>query len=105
MGRDVSEIEISTELRGRTPEQADELLDLGTTLKVVNRSGAWFKYHETYLGQGKEKARAFLLENKDVCEQIKDEIMSSGDYTGPEGPAAIGADASEADTDAALVDS
>lgn len=82
-----------------------DLLDLGTTLKVVSRSGAWFKYNETYLGQGKEKARAFLLENKDVCEQIKEQIMTSGDYAGPEGPAAIGADASEADTDAALVDS
>jgi recombination protein RecA len=81
-----------------------DLLDLGTNLKVVSRSGAWFKYHETYLGQGKEKARSFLIENKDVAEQIKDEIMSSGDYSGPEGPAAIGADASEA-ADAELVDS
>ena len=77
---------------------------MGTTLKVVNRSGAWFKYNETYLGQGKEKARAFLLENKNVAEEIKEQIMSSGDYAGPEGPAAIGAEA-ETDSDAELVDS
>lgn len=65
-----------------------DLLDLGTEHKVITRSGAWFKYNETYLGQGKEKARAFLLENKDVAETIRDLIMSSGGYIGPEGPAA-----------------
>ena len=37
-----------------------DILDLGLEQKVVTRSGAWFKYGETYLGQGKEKARAFL---------------------------------------------
>ncbi len=63
-----------------------DLLDLGTTLKVVTRSGAWFKYHETYLGQGKEKARTFLIENKDVCAQIKDEIMSSATTWAPKVP-------------------
>lgn len=81
-----------------------DLLDLGVTLKVVTRSGAWFKYNETYLGQGKEKARAYLLENKDVAEAIREQIMSAGDYAGPEGPAAIGAEA-ESDADAELVDS
>jgi probable F420-dependent oxidoreductase len=39
VGRDVSEIEISTELRGRTPEQADELHDLGTTLFTIGITG------------------------------------------------------------------
>ncbi|MCA9181356.1 MAG: recombinase RecA [Planctomycetales bacterium] len=64
-----------------------DLLDVGAELKVINRSGAWFKYNETYLGQGKEKARAFLLENKDIAEEIKDLIMAAGGYTGPEGKA------------------
>ncbi|MEC5168205.1 LLM class F420-dependent oxidoreductase [Glaciihabitans sp. GrIS 2.15] len=39
VGRDVTEIEISTELRGRTPEQADELHDLGTTLFTIGITG------------------------------------------------------------------
>ncbi|MCA9158326.1 MAG: recombinase RecA [Planctomycetales bacterium] len=64
-----------------------DLLDVGAELKVINRSGAWFKYNETYLGQGKEKARAFLLENKDIAEEIKDLIMAAGGYAGPEGKA------------------
>ncbi|MEM7477527.1 MAG: recombinase RecA [Planctomycetota bacterium] len=57
-----------------------DLLDLGTQHKIISRSGAWFKYNETYLGQGKEKARAFLLENKDVTAEIKDLVMSAGGY-------------------------
>ena len=60
-----------------------DLLDLGTTHKVVSRSGSWFKYGETYLGQGKEKARNFLIENPDVAEVIKQQIMEAGGYAAP----------------------
>ncbi len=61
-----------------------DLLDLGMTHKIVSRSGAWFKYNDTYLGQGKEKARAFLLENKDVASEIRDLVMAAGGYAEPE---------------------
>lgn len=83
-----------------------DLLDLGTTLKVVTRSGAWFKYNETYLGQGKEKSRAFLLEHKDVAAEIKEKILACDGYGGIEAPAPAVADAdAESDADAELVDS
>ena len=62
-----------------------DLLDLGTAHKIVNRSGAWFKYGDTYLGQGKEKARNYLMENKDVANTIRDAIIACGAYAGPEG--------------------
>ncbi len=55
-----------------------DLLDLGVTSKVVARSGAWFKYGETYLGQGKEKARAFLIENPEVTAEIHQKILGAG---------------------------
>ncbi len=80
-----------------------DLLDVGMLHKIVNRSGAWFKFNETYLGQGKEKARLFLLENKDVAAEIKELIMASGGYAGPEGPA--GAEAETEDAEAELTDS
>ncbi|MFM8323674.1 MAG: recombinase RecA [Pirellulaceae bacterium] len=57
-----------------------DLLDLGAAMKVITRSGAWFKYGETYLGQGKEKARNFLLENPQVADEIKSQILA-GDAT------------------------
>lgn len=60
-----------------------DLLDLGTEHKVVNRSGAWFKYGETYLGQGKEKARNFLIENTDIRDEIKNKVLAAGGYIAP----------------------
>ncbi len=62
-----------------------DLLDLGVTHKVVSRSGSWFKLGETYLGQGKEKARNFLIENPDVAETIRDAVMAAGGYHSPQG--------------------
>jgi recombination protein RecA len=62
-----------------------DLLDLGMAHKIVSRSGAWFKYGDTYIGQGKEKARNYLMENKEVAKEIRDAIVSAGGYAGPEG--------------------
>ena len=55
-----------------------DLLDLGVKHGVLTRSGSWFKYGDVYLGQGKEKARTFLTENKDVAEELKPLIMAAG---------------------------
>jgi len=71
-----------------------DLLDLGTTHKVVARSGSWFKLGETYLGQGKEKARLFLIENPDVATHIREQIMEVLELGAP--VASSGEDASEA---------
>jgi recombination protein RecA len=60
-----------------------DLLDMGANCKVVNRSGAWFKYGDTYLGQGKEKARVYLQENPKVAEEIRSQILSEGGYASP----------------------
>jgi recombination protein RecA len=57
-----------------------DILDLGVTHNVVNRSGSWFKYGESYLGQGKEKARAFLMENPAVAEELQQKILAAGGY-------------------------
>lgn len=70
-----------------------DILDLGVAHKIINRSGSWFKYGEDYLGQGKEKARAFLMENPAVSEELHEKILAAGGYA--EVPAA--AEASNAD--------
>lgn len=59
-----------------------DIIDLGINQKVLNRSGAWFKYGETYLGQGKEKARAFLQENPQVTAELREKILASGSLAG-----------------------
>lgn len=77
-----------------------DLLDLGTEHKVVNRSGAWFKYEDTYLGQGKEKARNFLIENPEIRDEIKQKVLAAGGYAPP-----LDADALENEGEAAEEDS
>ncbi len=51
------------------------LLDVGAEAKVVEKSGAWYSYEGTRLGQGREQAREFLIQNKDTAQRIKDAIF------------------------------
>ena len=55
-----------------------DILDLGMEQKVVGRTGAWFRYGEMQLGQGKEKARLFLKENPKITAEIKEKIVAAG---------------------------
>lgn len=54
-----------------------DILDMAVEEKVVARSGSWFKYGNTHLGQGKEKARNFLLENVNITEEIKNKVLAA----------------------------
>ena len=57
-----------------------DLIDLGIEQKVVSRAGAWFRYGEMQLGQGKEKARLFLRESPKIAAEIKDKILAAGGF-------------------------
>ncbi|MEX1223345.1 MAG: recombinase RecA [Pirellulales bacterium] len=57
-----------------------DIIDLAVEQKVVVRSGAWFRYGDTQLGQGKEKTRQYLLENPALTEEIKQKILSAGGH-------------------------
>jgi recombination protein RecA len=48
-----------------------DLLDLGEDCKFLTRSGAWYAYGETRLGNGKENARQFLLDNPDLADELE----------------------------------
>jgi recombination protein RecA len=50
------------------------LLDVGVASDVVNKSGAWFNYGETRLGQGREQSKEFLRTNQDIAQQLENEI-------------------------------
>jgi recombination protein RecA len=55
-----------------------DVLDLAINQKLIQRSGAWFKYGETHLGQGREKVRQFLIENPKVTEELREKIAVAG---------------------------
>lgn len=54
-----------------------EILDLGTELGVLDKSGTWFSFGDTRIGQGRENARLFLKENKDLTEEIVGKIKET----------------------------
>ncbi|MEI7561435.1 MAG: recombinase RecA [Actinomycetes bacterium] len=53
------------------------LIDMGVDLGIVKKSGAWFTYESDQLGQGKENARAFLIDNPDLANDIEAKIRAS----------------------------
>ncbi len=73
-----------------------DVLDLAIAQKLVVRAGAWFRYGEVQLGQGREKARVYLLENPKLVEELKVKVIAAG---APEEPAAEPAESLAADGD------
>lgn len=56
-----------------------ELLDLAVKLEIVQKSGAWFNYGETRLGQGRDNVKVFLAANKDLLNEIEKKILDDKD--------------------------
>ena len=54
-----------------------EVLDLGVELEIVQKSGAWFAYGDTRLGQGRENAKTFLDENPEIKDEIEAKIRQN----------------------------
>ena len=54
-----------------------DLLDLGADAGIVEKSGAWFSYGDERIGQGRENARRFLLENPDIRERIAQAVYEA----------------------------
>ena len=52
------------------------LLDVGVASDVVTKTGAWFTYGETRLGQGREQSKDFLRSNQDIAQQLENEIRA-----------------------------
>lgn len=56
-----------------------EIVDLGVKLGVVQKSGAWFNYGETRLGQGRDNAKIFLKEHPEICAEIEKIVRDNAD--------------------------
>ena len=61
-------------LYGQGISREGELLDLGADVGVIQKSGAWYSYQEERLGQGRENARQFLVDNPDLAITLEREI-------------------------------
>jgi len=61
-----------------------EVLDLAAELEILEKSGTWFSYGETRLGQGRENSRLFLKENKDIMDEIMAKIREQNELSTPQ---------------------
>jgi recombination protein RecA len=60
------------------------LIDLGAEMDIVSKSGSWFSYGDLRMGQGKENAKEFLVENQDVAQEIEARLRVALHMTPPE---------------------
>ena len=52
-----------------------DLIDLAVEDEIIAKSGSWFSYNETRLGQGRENSKLFLAENTELFEEIKAKVL------------------------------
>jgi recombination protein RecA len=62
---------------GEGISKTGELVDLGVKANIIEKSGAWFSYNGQRIGQGRENAKQFLKENKDVAAEIERAIRAN----------------------------
>lgn len=62
---------------GQGISQIGEIVDLGVEAGIIKKSGSWFSYGETKIGQGREAVKRILEDNPELAEEIKQKLMGS----------------------------
>ncbi|MGK0308079.1 MAG: recombination protein RecA, partial [Urechidicola sp.] len=62
---------------GQGISKVGEILDLGVDLGIVKKSGSWFSYGETKLGQGRDAVKALIKDNPDLAEELEVKIKAA----------------------------
>ena len=62
---------------GKGISKTGDLLDLGVTHKIISKSGTWFSYNETRIGQGRENSKKFLLDNPEMAADIEKQLRET----------------------------
>jgi recombination protein RecA len=62
---------------GKGISKEGSLIDVGVDAEIIRKSGAWYTYEGDQLGQGKENARQFLLEHKDIAQEIERKLRET----------------------------
>ena len=61
---------------GQGISKEGDILDLAADVDIVNKSGAWYAYEETRIGQGRENAKIFLKEHPEMCKEIENKVRA-----------------------------
>ncbi|MFM7175989.1 MAG: DNA recombination/repair protein RecA, partial [Bacteroidota bacterium] len=63
-------------LYGEGVSRCGEIVDLGVDRGIIKKSGSWFSYNETKLGQGREAVRQLFLDNPELADEIETQIRA-----------------------------
>src|SRR5262249_13676562 len=69
---------------GRGISREGSLLDIGVDLGIVKKSGAWYTYEGEQLGQGRENAKQFLIDNPEVMVEVTERVRFEAGLDGHE---------------------
>ncbi|MBC7695678.1 MAG: recombinase RecA, partial [Burkholderiales bacterium] len=61
---------------GEGISKVGEIIDIGVDKNIIKKSGSWFSYEETKLGQGRDAVKAIFAENPDLAQEIEDKIIA-----------------------------
>lgn len=61
---------------GKGISKEGDILDLAAELDVIHKGGAWYSYGETRIGQGRENAKQFLIDNPDICAEVENAVRN-----------------------------
>ena len=61
-----------------------DMLDLAVTYGIVDKRGAYFRYDDLLLGQGRENAKTYLLENPELCDRLDHLIRQEAGLLAPD---------------------
>ncbi len=62
---------------GEGISKVGEIIDLGVKFDIIEKSGAWFSYGDERIGQGRENAKKFLIDNHEIAHEIEEKIRSA----------------------------
>jgi recombination protein RecA len=62
---------------GKGISKVGDLLDLGVAHDIISKSGTWFSYNETRIGQGRENSKNFLIENSEMAAEIETRLRET----------------------------
>ncbi|MUP38411.1 recombinase RecA [Labilibaculum euxinus] len=62
---------------GEGISKTGEIIDLGVTYNIIKKSGSWFSYGDTKLGQGREGVRKLLIDNVELAEELEAKIIDA----------------------------
>ena len=62
---------------GEGISKVGEIIDLGVDFEIIKKSGSWFSYDDTKLGQGRDAVKALLLDNPELMEELEQKIKEA----------------------------